>query len=118
MFKAFLTGSRAYDTPHADSDIDLVVCIDKDSTRILLDGMSDTPYRATKFGKLNLIMLDEEDYAKWAKVNAELIARKPVTRAEAVKAFDAEGVGGGRSGGDDNEEKCADDAAFLNDVAF
>jgi uncharacterized HAD superfamily protein len=39
-----------------------------------------------RFGKLNVIVLDAEEFAAWREATDALIARKPVTKQEA-KAF-------------------------------
>jgi predicted nucleotidyltransferase len=94
---AFLTGSRVYGTPREDSDIDLAVLMSSAELGALLrladpeaqgheyeDGVS------IRFGNLNLIVFCAKDeFDAWRSATQELIARKPVTRAEAVLAIDA-----------------------------
>lgn len=94
--KAFVTGSHAYGTPRPDSDIDLVVLVspedmarlvkmDPDSTADRYGVMASSYLR---FGKLNLLAVDNmTDYLVWLHGTLELIARKPVTRDEAVAVF-------------------------------
>lgn len=68
---AFITGSRAYGTPNAESDVDLVIRVDE-NTAAMLRKLSDktteiaqkgakTPVR---FGNLNLILCETDD--EWA----------------------------------------------------
>lgn len=96
---AFLTGSQVYGTPHEKSDIDLVVLVSQPELEILAahhrsdsdpevyKGMTST---ALRFGKLNLLCVtDEADLAVWRSGTDELVARKPVTRPEAVALFTA-----------------------------
>jgi len=95
MPPAILTGSYAYGTPTEKSDIDLVVLVNEPTWRLLRtqadrSGDSDADNGdSLSFGKLNLLCVwDERDFAVWARGTAELIARKPVTRAQAVEHFD------------------------------
>lgn len=90
--KAFLTGSRAYGTPKPDSDIDLVVLVDPEAAELLW-ALSDTKGQC-RFGKINLITFSNQDnFARWEAVTKELITRKPVTRDDAVAAFQLAGFG-------------------------
>ena len=97
---AFLTGSRAYGTPREDSDIDLVVLVDEMELIHLMHlaelvescecPASDAgPDAASiRFGKLNLIAVTTEHHWEiWRNGTIDLIARKPVTRDEAVEHF-------------------------------
>lgn len=92
---AFITGSRSYGKPTADSDIDLVVLVDY-ATAEVLRGFSDQQSVAgppvIRFGKLNIIAVtNEAEFAMW-KVATETLRRKknnegrPIGRDEA-KAF-------------------------------
>jgi len=94
--KAFITGSHAYGTPTEDSDIDLVVQVspgDLERLAILSGdtaaehyGVSGTQY--LRFGGLNLLAVDNDiDYQIWLEGTKELVARRPVTRDEAVAVF-------------------------------
>ncbi len=91
---AFLTGSRAYGTPREDSDVDLAVLVSPETASILWklgarDGGS------VKFGPLNLITFsNEQNFLEWSRVNAELCKKGPVTREEAMAAFQAAGFTG------------------------
>lgn len=96
--KAFLTGSQVYGTPRPDSDIDLAVLMtSEDATRLCELAGKDAmcAYRieqgaSIKFGNLNvLVFVDENQFRAWKEGTEELIARKPVTRDEAIKALDA-----------------------------
>lgn len=90
---AFLTGSHAYGTPHAKSDIDLVIPVGDDTAKqlnVLLDA-DDTEYgvMSIQSGRLNLILATSPDiYRVWKEGTAELIKRKPVTRDEAIECFE------------------------------
>lgn len=90
---SFITGSHAYGTPTAESDIDLVVCVDNHAD---FDKLSDSPnkinnYGAVMYGKLNLILFDlsvpgeKERYDRWVLVHNMLMAMKPVSREQAVE---------------------------------
>jgi hypothetical protein len=91
---AFLTGSRAYGTPRPDSDIDLCVLMSKEDLNELIAG--NTPAKSDygkasaslRFGILNLVcMTSEFDFMAWKVATEELIARKPVTKAEAIQTI-------------------------------
>lgn len=108
---AILTGSRVYGTPHADSDLDLVVLLDKEQIDKLRELYKDedshyveitTPQMqlpgsekkadlldlAIRFGPLNLICTSNETaYGIWAEGTAKLKAKAPVTRDVAVALF-------------------------------
>ena len=93
---AFLTGSRAYGTPKKVSDIDLVIMTDEE-TAMKIAPLADTEtfdayegmgHISVQFGKLNLIMCwTQEAYNVWVNTTATLLAKKPVTREEAVDLF-------------------------------
>lgn len=97
---AFLTGSRAYGTPREDSDIDLAVFIPQEqfaAFRGLCKSAEASPSRegdypngvAFRFGNLNLLAFwHEPSFIAWRDATAELVARKPVTRDEAIQAID------------------------------
>jgi len=85
----FLTGSHAYGTPGADSDIDMVVWAEDEALRKLLVG-SGYPVR---FGKLNIIICDNEaDWNIWVKGTEALKRNAPVDRETAVELFQALGL--------------------------
>ncbi len=93
---AFLTGSRAYGVPREDSDVDLVVYMDPSELSPLAKALGvsvddDTkgyPSINIKEGKLNLIVVSEpEEYDAWLSVTRKLREKAPVTRAEAILAF-------------------------------
>ena len=96
---AYLTGSHAYGTPRADSDVDLVVHIPlgheaavllKNASHVCFDGPSSM---SLMFGRLNLIVFREiDEFDKWREVTDALASKAPVTRDEAVAAFDASGI--------------------------
>lgn len=100
LANAILTGSRVYGTPRPDSDVDLVVyagngdfglvemIADKIAVQVPNYGDYGSDTLCLRFGKLNLIL--ESDYAKfasWRDGTAQLKARAPVTREEAVAHF-------------------------------
>lgn len=99
MTNAFLTGSRAYGTPREDSDTDLCVLLsDSDMDQLerfapCVDGENEYGGHSgvsLRFGRLNLLCFSDADvFGAWKEATAELIARKPVTRDNAVKAIDA-----------------------------
>ncbi len=102
--RSFLTGSRAYGTPRVDSDIDLVVLVSQDDANVLWHNNGDSSLPASqnfdaptlRFGDLNLIaIIDDEDGRKqfeiWRDVTEALKQRAPVTKEEAIKAFDEAG---------------------------
>lgn len=95
---SFLTGSHAYGTPYAESDIDLVVLVTNEETCQLADfadqvcgderSGGDDAAASMRFGKLNLICVTNEgEYDAWRRATEDLIGRRPVTREEAVKAI-------------------------------
>lgn len=98
MTKAFITGSHAYGTPHAKSDLDIVMLVDDDAGDALVKICDDVEMETydeiedacLRFGKLNLIMVTSQAiYDAWKTGTEQLITRKPVTRDEAVKVFTA-----------------------------
>ena len=93
---AFLTGSMAYGTPREDSDIDVVMRVGSwdmvNSMAYHADesGSFDEYVHQTsmRYGKLNVILcFTDNAYEAWRRGTEELIARKPVTRQEAVDTF-------------------------------
>lgn len=97
LLKAFPTGSQVYGIPKGDSDLDLCILVDQETDILLEKFASDTKGDSTtehgqsyRFGKLNLLTFqDVKAFNHWKKVTDELIARKPVTRDEAIAAFQA-----------------------------
>jgi hypothetical protein len=103
--KAFLTGSHVYGEPREDSDIDIVIPMEKgDLTRLvqILDNMDgdwdemDVGYPKTTFrvGPFNLIFVDGGGHMKVWKEGTEKLKKrkqrtdKPVTRKAAIRLFD------------------------------
>ncbi len=85
----FLTGSHAYGTPSADSDIDMVVWAEDARLRELLEGCG-YPIR---FGKLNIIICDNEsDWNIWVKGTEALKRVAPVDRETAVAFLQSLGL--------------------------
>ena len=92
--KAFVTGSFAYGNPTVDSDIDLVVLIDKKDAGHLLN-MADAPTTKEeaygtdvdcqmRFGKLNIIgCYEPKVFDAWKRGTEQLVAVRPVTRERA-----------------------------------
>lgn len=98
--KSFLTGSRVYGTPRVDSDVDLVVLVSQADVNVLWENNdSESPSSGTatlRFGRLNVIALvDNEEgrkqYRIWNDVTEALKRKAPVTKEEAVKAFEEAG---------------------------
>ena len=92
-YRAFITGSHAYGTPTAESDVDLVVLAPAgvgDEVLTLLRPKSETKYEGVaQFveGRLNLIMLDVAEFEAWFDATRWLIAHRPVTRERAVEVI-------------------------------
>lgn len=101
---AFLTGSRVFGVPRDDSDVDMVVFLEEPAAAALTalaDADTDTDEskprsasehgpasRSLRFGKLNLIVVTSRDWLEaWAAATAQCIARKPVTREQALPVF-------------------------------
>lgn len=93
--KSFVTGSHAYGTPNENSDIDLVVFVDPNDTFKLIEhadsnngcsnGSGGPDDVSLRFGKLNLIVLaDEEKFHLWKEATDALIGLRPVSRERAV----------------------------------
>lgn len=92
---AFVTGSRVYGTPTPESDIDLCVCLTVSEMNALASCSDKDPGSMPDslcFGKLNLLILEPWKFAAWKRGTDALIARKPVTREEAVKVLDQEEI--------------------------
>lgn len=93
---SFITGSRAYGTPRGDSDIDIAILADKETVSLLLRHKDDNK-SGFHFGRLNLIVFDGEDcedtlnFRKWRETTTSLSHRQPVSRDDAIKAFQAAG---------------------------
>lgn len=94
--RALLTGSNAYGTPSAISDVDLVVLSDRATIRSLEPhisgghhGSAESHNASFVFGRLNLILVTETRDARWwAKGTALLKAERPVSRARAVDVLE------------------------------
>ncbi len=95
---SFLTGSYAYGTPTPESDIDVVLFMPDEGDRVILmeesnPGSTGSPNAqgglSLRFGRLNLIVCNTpEQLEQWRSGTEALIARRPVTRAEAVAYLD------------------------------
>ena len=98
--KAFITGSRAYGIPREDSDIDLVVAVNKEDYYKLWD-LSDNRDKLV-FGRLNLVAFNVDRpeevmrYEGWKAVNDKLVDASRliggVAHEQACKAFAEAGV--------------------------
>ena len=112
--RAFLTGSRRYGTPTEDSDTDLVIlCEDFVPDRRLVVpviwNLREKTAPSCRFGKLNIITFTiRENFLRWRQVTEELEKRKPVTRDEAIAAFQAAGFKGY---GEKSKEEATNDQA-------
>ncbi len=94
----FITGSHAYGTPKPGSDVDVVVLLNPEASNHVSVVCTD-PRRGSsgefldsvsyKFGGLDLIVCESIEFFNevWKAGTDELIARKPVTRDEAVEVF-------------------------------
>lgn len=93
--KPFITGSQVYGTPTEQSDIDLVLSLSPEDIELLCHFADNGKCSAgadggsLRFGQLNLIILQEHELEPWKAATDELIARKPVSRDEAVKLIKA-----------------------------
>lgn len=91
--KSFITGSRAYGTPTADSDVDLVVVVNTTDIKLLWEFKQDE--HRLMFGKLNLVCFNVDNpddmcrFERWLAVHNDLVLRRPVTKEEAIAAFRA-----------------------------
>lgn len=90
---AFVTGSHAYGTPRPDSDIDLAVSLTPSELWDLArqaDSRSGSCDKVDSlmFGRLNLICLSEPHFAAWKAATEELVARRTVSREEAIEAIE------------------------------
>ncbi len=115
MSNAFITGSRAYGTPREDSDVDLVVLVESEDGAMLWEqGVSQEGEKTCRFGKLNLLVFESrERFNKWRDVTEELQRKRPVTRDEAVKAFQDAGFCQYGTKEENQAELDALDAALL-----
>lgn len=87
ILDGFVTGSYVYGTPNENSDID--ICILTNDVGFF---WTNSEQKGIRFGKLNLIAFCSiEKYTRWKDVTNSLIARRPVTRDEAIEAFKAAG---------------------------
>ena len=102
---SFITGSRVYGTPTEDSDIDLVILVSPEDSELLWDNRDEdlkpdvpTEYnRGTlRYGNLNIIAIEDSEQGRkqfeiWRSVTEDLKKRAPVTKEEAIAAFDKAG---------------------------
>lgn len=98
---AFLGGSRAYGTPRPDSDTDIVILVDGEAMRALMELSMDADdldqhqlkygeesSKSFRFGKLNLIATtSRREFDAWYEGVQQLKAEAPVERGRAVTLF-------------------------------
>jgi hypothetical protein len=93
---AFLTGSHAYGKPTDGSDVDLVVRLDEDTRKKLVEIFCPESEREAhgypelqfKSGKLNIILCSTDaSFDAWLDGTKKLIAEAPVTRDRAVEVI-------------------------------
>ncbi len=90
MENAFITGSHAHGFPSEKSDIDLVILVNDKASLKLWKERDDSP--AVRYGKLNLIVFTSKFlFDAWKSVNDDLVRIGPVSRDEAVRAYQAKG---------------------------
>lgn len=88
----FITGSRAYGQPNAESDVDLVLFVDGLAAFTLIQ-QSETKEIPVRYGNLNLILChSEEEYDAWEKFTQDMIEKArttgvPVSSDEAKEVF-------------------------------
>lgn len=99
MTPAFLTGSHRYGTPHAVSDIDLVLFVTPEEERRIREafrfhrGPQDSAHYGgggtlIKHDGVDLILVTDPDrYESWKRGTEELAQRAPTSRADAVATF-------------------------------
>jgi hypothetical protein len=91
---AFLTGSHRYGIPHEKSDVD-VCCKVSQPELVVLGKLYGSPTWNTenvtcncRIGNLNLIAAASQPFFDtWEQVTDTLEASKPVTKAQAIQAF-------------------------------
>lgn len=89
--KAFLTGSRVYGNPNDDSDIDLVIRVDRETKEKLIELAGGGS--VVRFGKLNLLICaTDQEYWAWQDGTEELVERlneklERTEREEAITVF-------------------------------
>jgi hypothetical protein len=112
--KAFVTGSRVYGTPRANSDLDFATLVSREDFDLMLslllphshgcefgdypDGCAvlrfgDYPdgCAVLRFGKLNLLLFtDAVEFKSWHTATEHLKSIKPVTRDQAIAAISAQ----------------------------
>ena len=97
---AFITGNHAYGIPKDTSDVDLVILVEPQTLKLLVDlfGNEDVqdkladyegmPTAQLRHGRLNLIVSTTvRHYRQWQKGTKLLKERAPVTREHAVEVF-------------------------------
>lgn len=99
QLKPFLTGSRAYGVPRPESDWDVVCLLGADQIAALEASFevrwTGSGRAIAWIGPVNLIIcVDRVDYFRWQDVTDDLVRRRPVSRDEAVSAFNEAGLTG------------------------
>lgn len=99
--RAFITGSRRYGKPRADSDLDLVIMTDPEAHQKLCqhgDVEDGSRYCQIRYGRLNIVVVnDQEKFLVWRSITEKLAEQAPVTRDHAkatMKAALGESTGG------------------------
>lgn len=93
--RAFATGSRVYGTPKVDSDIDLVIYVDKKTEKLLRKycDHNKPSDKSIRFGRLNLILVNKmSQWDAWFLGTARLKKLSPVTRDQAIAEFTKLGI--------------------------
>lgn len=84
---AFITGSHRYGKPTEESDLDLVILLDRDCgswDEKRLRELSEGAAPQIRFGRLNLILCrTETEYAYW-KAGTEIMARESRVNDESI----------------------------------
>ena len=84
--KPFITGSHAYGTPTAESDIDLVLPPMGQTELFKFVLLSDNSEFPIRYGKLNIIVPEsKKHFYLWLNCTQELVKKKPVTREYAIE---------------------------------
>lgn len=101
IWKAFLTGSRAYGFPRPESDVDIVVRMPQEAVDVLLKAIPaekvrkypDSDSVSLWFDNLNLICItSDKAFETWVEGTACLLSRAPVTRDAAIEEFNKRGI--------------------------
>ena len=98
--ESILTGSHVYGLPRQDSDLDMVVLIEKNEDYFLLSRIADNPLHnqtpsayngvSLRYGKLNIIAVlkDRKVFEAWKRGTEFLKSIRPVTKEQACLIFE------------------------------